>query len=413
MRSVDRASVEYAAEVTRLLWPEPWSAPALTRSRHEAGAGCRDAYVFPSRRRPRLLVPADLPGSSVMLRRLGSGRSQLAGPARALLVRSVRSRAFPLARWPMMRVEGADPRTDSVERHLSDALGIDVRVGVLLGTRRANQKPVLQVFGLDGAVLGYAKLGHNELTSSLVRQEAHALQRIAGALPHSFHVPRVVHHSTWCGLEVLVLSALPTTGRPVTRSARLSASREIAGLLGTTATTLASSGFWERRRHSADLLGATPTGERVQALARTIEQQHGADPVTLGGWHGDWGPWNMGMADDGGLQVWDWERYDAEVPVGFDALHLAAQRVRPGGRDDRRQEAVFLDAVAPALDELGVRPHQRESTLRLYLLEMAIRYVDAQQHGTTPALGRRTSWVLSLLERRLAGAPIPTPEGRS
>ena len=82
------ASASYAAEVARLLWPEPWEAPYVTRSRHRSGPPHRDAYLFPSERRPRLLVPADVPGSSSMLQRLGRGRSALVGPdaqpARAL-----------------------------------------------------------------------------------------------------------------------------------------------------------------------------------------------------------------------------------------------------------------------------------------------------------------------------------------
>jgi hypothetical protein len=402
-------SASYAAEVARLLWPEPWDAPEVTRSRHDPAPGRRDAYIFPSRRRPRVLVPADLPGSASMLRRLGSGRSRLAVPARSLLMRSVRSRAFPLARWPMLRVRGADPSADSIERVLADCLGTDVRVGVLLGTRRANQKPVLQVFGLDGTVLGYAKLGHNELTASLVRAEADALTRIGELLPRSFRVPRVLHHTRWSGLEVLVISALATTRGPVTHSARISASREITGLAGTSRGPLAGSAFWSRRLAAASLLAETPESARLGALVNAVEERHGTEVLAWGGWHGDWGAWNMGMGRTA-LQVWDWERYDAEVPIGFDALHFAAQSVRPGRREERRQEAAFLDAVPHLLDELGVRPARRELTLRLYLVEMALRYTDAQRHGATPALRRRTSWVLSLLEQRL-DRPV-TPEGR-
>ncbi len=44
------ASASYAAEVTRLLWPEPWEAPRMTRSRRRgpAGPGTRDVYLFPA-----------------------------------------------------------------------------------------------------------------------------------------------------------------------------------------------------------------------------------------------------------------------------------------------------------------------------------------------------------------------------
>jgi hypothetical protein len=406
------ASASYAAEVARLLWPDPWEAPYVTRVRHRPGLPHRDAYLFPSERRPRLLVPADLPDSSTMLQRLGTGRSALAGPVRTLLERSVRSRAFALARWPMLRVPGTDPDADSIENHLAGCLGTDVRVGVLLGTRRVNQKPVLQVFGLDGTLLGYAKVGHNDLTAALVRREADSLATVGGLHPRSFRVPRLLHHGRWAGLEVLVMSPLSTNPRHrVTRATRLAAMREVVALAGTTSAPLAESGFWSRLHGTAQLLADAPDGPRLQAAVDAIERRDVTERVTLGGWHGDWGRWNMGMGE-GVLQLWDWERYDPEVPVGFDGLHFAAQSVRPGERAAQRQEETFLRSVPDLLAELGVPPGLHDLTLRLYLLEIAVRYVDALTHGATPALRRRTAWVLSLLER-LSEHPHPaSSEGR-
>jgi hypothetical protein len=407
------SSAAYAAEVARLLWPEPWEAPHVTRSRHGADLPHRDAYLFPSGRRPHLLVPAGVPGASRMLQRLGKGRSRLAGPMGRLLERSVDSRAFALARWPMLRVLTTDPSADSIENHLAGCLGTEVRVGVLLGTRRVNQKPVLQVFDLDGRLRGFAKVGHNDLTAALVRREADSLGTVGGRDPRSFRVPRLLHHGQWTGLEVLVISSLATDPRPrVTRAARLSAMRELAHLGDTTSLPLAGSGFWARLRSATERLCDEPDGSRLEAAAGAIEQRHGRDPVSLGGWHGDWGRWNMAMGD-GILQLWDWERYDPEVPIGFDGLHFIAQRVRPGERDERRQEESFLRSVPETLGELGVDSAQHHLTLRLYLLEIAVRYVDALTHGATPALRRRTSWVLSLLERLPEHRPLASWKGRS
>jgi hypothetical protein len=408
------ASASYAAEVARLLWPEPWQPPYVTHARHRPGSPHRDAYLFPSERRPRLLVPADLPDSSSMLQRLGSGRSALSVPVRTLLERSVRSRVFPLARWPMLRVTGNDPGADSIETYLAGCLGTDVRVGVLLGTRRVNQKPVLQVFATDGTLLGYAKVGHNDLTAALVRREADALVTLGEADPRSFRIPRLIHHGRWAGLEVLVMSALTTDPRcRVDPATRLAAMREVVGLLGTTTVPLAGSGFWSRLRSSAQLLADTPDGPRLQVAAGAIERRDGAEQVTFGGWHGDWGRWNLGMSpDDDALRLWDWERYDPAVPVGFDALHLAAQAVRPGQRGAPRQEYAFLRSAPELLSELTVPARLHDLTLRLYLLTIGVRYVEALTHGATPALRRRTAWVLSLLERRSHDLPATRSEGR-
>jgi hypothetical protein len=347
-----------------------------------------------------------------MLRRVGAARPIPLGPVRDLLERSVHTRAFTLARWPMLRVPGADPAADSIERHLGACLGTDVRVGVLLGTPRVNQKPVLQVFDLGGRLLGFAKIGHNPLTAALVRREAQALATVGAHDARSFRAPRILHHGQWAGLEVLVISPLVTDPRrPVPHDLRLDAMREVAHLAGSTAQSLAGSPFWSRLRDEADRLPDHPDGDRVRAAMDDIERSHGGHPVLLGGWHGDWGHWNMGLVA-GGLGLWDWERYDPQVPVGFDAVHFVAQRVRPGERHFPRQERAFLRSVPRALSELGVAPSGHDITLRLYLLEIAIRYVGSLEHGATAALRRRTSWVLSLQDR-LAGSPEPSSsEGR-
>lgn len=407
------ASASYAAEVARLLWPEPWEAPRMTRSRRRgpAGPGTRDVYLFPSGGRPRLLVPADLPGSSVMVRRLGGSRAGLVGPARRVLERSLRSPAFPLLGWPRLTVSGGGPDADSIERHLGASLGTDVRVGVLLGTRRVNQKPVLQVFASDGSVLGYAKVGHNDLTADLVRREAQALASVAAHRPRTFRVPEVLHHGRWSGLEVLVMSALPSGGRASERQ-RLAAAREVADLDGRTLTTLADSEHLTRLLERVLGVGGGTGGaaaERVLDAVEVLAERHGGDVVALGGWHGDWGHWNMGVTD-GVLHVWDWERHEPRVPVGFDELHFAAQSVRPGQRAAAQQQRSFLASVDGLLAALDVPSERRHLTLLLYLADMATRYLEALEHGATPALRLRTDWITSLLEDQLR-EPRPVPNG--
>jgi hypothetical protein len=405
MRTTD-GSASYAAEVARLLWPPPWATPYVTRRRAADDAADREAYLFPSARNPRLLVPVDVPDSARMLERLGGG-SPLTGPVRGALERSVRSGVFALTRWPVLRVPATTADADSIERHLSESLATTVRVGVMLGTRRVNQKPVLPVFEVgSGRLLAYAKVGHNDLTRSLVRREAEALLDLAGHELRHLRVPTVLHHGPWADLEVLVVSPLPTDpDRPVTPAERAAATWELSHLRGVTCAPLAETAFWRRLVAAVAALPAQPHRDRLAALAAALEADHGADRVRLGGWHGDWGDWNMGMSGSV-LHVWDWERYEPDVPIGFDGLHFAAQSVRPGERDQHRQEQRFLGSVPELLVDLGIPSADHELTLRLYLLHIGVRYADALRHGTTPALSRRTSWVLDQLER-LQGHPRP------
>jgi len=408
MSTTDSAS--YAEQVARLLWPEPWGAPRVTRSRHRPGSADRDAYVFPSPSRPRLLVPADVPGAASMLQRLGGGRSTLGGTRRAL-ERAVRSRAFVHTRWPVLRIGAAAPGTDSIEQHISDRFGTEVRVGIMLGTRRVNQKPVLQVFDASGGLLAYAKIGHNELTSALVRREATALSAVRSRRPAAFDLPHVLDHSVWSGLDVLAISALATDpGRRPTAAARTAVMREVAHLNGTSTGPLADSTYWGRVRSSAERFSDTPRGDRLLAALDSLEHASGDQPVEFGSWHGDCGMWNMGLGD-GIVKLWDWERYDADVPLGFDGVHLAAQAVQPGRRTAATQERDFLASLPRHLDTLGVPRAQHQLTLRLYLLEIALRYEHALAAEPLPSLESRTSWVLALLER-LSGPASRLTKGR-
>ncbi|GAA1478322.1 hypothetical protein GCM10009623_27680 [Nocardioides aestuarii] len=410
--SSTESSASYAVEVARLLWPEPWEQPRVVRGRRANRRLGHNAYVFPSARRPRMLVPADLPASAVMVGHLGGPRHGAIRPLRAVLARSVRSGALAAAGWPLLTVRGEDAGADSIERHLSSALGTRVRVGVMLGTRRVTQKPVLPVFAVEGGLLGYAKVGHNDLTAPLVRREAAALAALAQRPPAGFRLPTLLHHGRWSGLEVLVQS--PLTSRPgesVPAAARIAATRELAGLGGTERCDLGDSAFTRRLVREVEVLPSSPERTRLARALDSVLTGHGADALTFGGWHGDWGPWNMGMAD-GTLLVWDWERYDPRVPLGFDALHHCAQRLRPGkpGAMERRHE--FRLAVPEALSAVEVPAAEHDLTSALYLAEIGARYVEALSHGETPDLHRRTAWVLSLLEE-LAGLPTPpSSEGR-
>lgn len=401
------ASASYAAEVAGLLWPAPWGTPYVTRDVRSSAPYEREAYIFPSARNPRLLVPTDVPDAAAMIQRLGNDKARFVRPMRSVLQRSVRSPAFALSGWPKLRVPGADPLADSIENHLAGVLGTEVRVGVVLGPRRVNQKPVLQIFGLEGTLIGYAKVGHNALTAALVRHEAESLRSIGELGSRHFRAPKLLHSGHWSGLDVLVMSPLQTdAGDPVLAATREASMLEVARLRGVQQRPLVDSRFWSRLRRGAHRLAPVPHGEALPAAVNAIESADGASEVSLGGWHGDWGAWNMGMGG-GVLQLWDWERYDPEVPLGFDGLHYIAQRVIPGHRDENLQERRFLQSVSSSLAAFEVDPARHGLILRLYLLEIAVRYVDALTHGARPEFARRTAWVVSLLARLLE-QPRPT-----
>ncbi len=395
---------QYAVEVVEALWPSPWRVHSTGRP---SSRGERALYVFPGRRRPRVLVPVDVPAAASMLLRLGSGRSPYSSTARVVLARAARSPLFRHLRWPALQLSApGSSDAESIETFLSRRLGQEIRVGIVLGVPRANRKPVLQMFGADGKIAGFAKVGHNSLTASLVRREADALA-LLNSHQTMFQAPRLLLHEEWNGLQVVAMSPLlGAAGVEADPSLRLTAMREVAALNGVRTALLSRSSLWERLAARRSALRDPDTVRRLEHAMAQLVQRWGDHELELGAWHGDWGHWNMALDGDV-VQIWDWERFDTDVPVGFDALHYEAQGVRPENREFADQQQRFLQSVPDVLAQFGQPRAGSDVVLALYLVEMSIRYAEALSHAKTPRLKGRSEWAMHTLEEIVSGATAP------
>lgn len=354
------ARLAYLDETLPLLWP--------------AGAGA-DRVVLPGPRAPRLLVPRRpaRAGAGALVRYTAQQgpRERAAGLAVAAAARAGLARVRPAV---APRGGSGEP----VDALLARVLGEPVTSALALSPRRANRKPVLQVFDRRGRTLAFAKVGVSPLARDLVDAEAAALDRLAraGLDGTPLLVPRVLHHGAWRDTRVLVTSALPL-GRRVADGAPLlrDAMRAVAG------TGPADGGD----AYLAGLRGRLPaTGPWAQLL--TDLAAAGA-PVT-GAWHGDWTAWNCARRG-ARLAVWDWERYTAPAPLGFDALHFRLNEAVGKHRTGFAAAAPQLVADAPRLlAPWGVAAGPARVTAGLYLLDVALRYVADGAGGSPEAVER-------------------------
>lgn len=267
-----------------------------------------------------------------------------------------------------------------------------IELAVRLGPLRPNRKPVIQVLRPSGKVLGYAKVSRTDLTARLVANEGAALTRIAEAGPRTFQVPAVLYSGLWAGMQVLMVGPLPrrhTAMIPVRGAdARMpvAATRELAELFGISVQALASSPHWQSTRvRIADAVGRPGAGNQAAGslaeAAGEIERRYGDLEVPIGSWHGDWTPSNMA---GGGkrLYVWDWERSGGGMPVGMDAGHFGFHIARkvahlaptPAAAATRRW-------LPPVLEAMGLEGRHATLMLSLALLEMAVRFQEAQAEG--------------------------------
>ena len=293
--------------------------------------------AVPDAQDPRFLLPRDRSAAVGILRHFRSDGTPAARRRIAALKQVIRvTGGWPLARGRLAVMAPEPSGTETIETHLREILGVDFQLGIHLGPPRANRKPILQVLGTDGEPLAFGKLGVGPLTQRLVRTEAEALRALSRLELPGLRVPELLHEGDWQGSALLL-----TTPLPLRRARRVGASRPAGGCHGDpgagrghhAGTSRGRRPFLADQRERAAAL--TLADIRGHLLATIASPRRGAEEWELGRWHGDWMVWNMASLDDEVL-VWDWERYAAPVPVGWDALHYALRDSLLDQRADSR-----------------------------------------------------------------------------
>jgi len=299
----------------------------------------------------------------------------------------------------------------AIDTHLGQVAGREVLVGFRVGPARANRKPVLQMVTGRGVLVGYAKLGVNTLTDSLVAAEATALTRLANVHLAGVRIPALLDASTWQGHQLVVQAALPVgrLGRPPAPAQTAAAMLAVAGAEGLSKVAVGALPWWTRTTAIVAALPASDSAGRLSQIAHALAGR-GDEVVQCGAWHGDWNPGNC-AAGPGEVLVWDWERYETGVPVGFDALHLSLQS-RIGTGVDPLAAAGRLVADAPQLlAPFGVGTQAR-LVATLYLFGLGARYLHDDQAGAGAAVGRLDTWLLPTLEQLCATTAAGSARGR-
>jgi hypothetical protein len=403
----------YLDRICRLLWPVP-AQVQLTRSGRgssDSGAGpprpasesTSELIVVPGHAEPRLLLPPRRRAAAAAVRHYGEPGSRTSSLRKWATWLSVASNTGPSLFRDRLRIDapGDSPTIASYLRH---ALGRDLCLSMYVSDARANRKPVLQLLSPEGEAMGFAKIGIDPLTRQLVRAERDALAQLATVRLRNLAVPRVLHHGSWNGLEVLVLTPLPVMmrRRAVPHGQLLDAMAEVAAVAGVTQQAVAAAGHWQRL---VERLASAPDGQQragLQSALGLMRDRGGAATLSYGAWHGDWSPWNM-ASTRGTLLVWDWERFCVGVPLGFDALHnWLRTEVWRNHRDPSGAARHLVSHATNLLRPFGVGAPEARLTAMLYLAELAVRDLADRQEDAGARLGSPGSWLIPALRSELA-----------
>jgi hypothetical protein len=389
----------------------------VARRRRGIPAGFRptEAYlVLPKATNPRLLVPLGAPkAAAAALARNHDATSRRSRLVKAALSIGVRLRVAQRLLPDRVEIALSD-RLPASERgaallseHLRDLFGRrDLAMAVILGPPRLNRKPVLQVLSSEGEVLGYVKAAWNDLTRSLVRNEAAVLGRLNDSPRNTFVAPRLLHHGPFGDLELIVASPLPNALRPEQSQVfdpPLPVITEIARLGPVHAAPLADSDYWlgvEKRLGARAGFLPPGTDDPLKAVVAHVAARHGDTDLRFGTWHGDFTPWNMARLEDG-IFVWDWER-SGPAPVGLDLLHFLFQSTcRFEGRNPARSVEICRERTPGLLPLLDVPMGSEDALWSVYRMELLFRYEEAGLAGVLERRSRIHQGILEMFESEM------------
>ena len=294
----------------------------------------------------------------------------------------------------------------TLRERLGEIVGVDARLSASCGPLRPNRKPVVRVLDGKGALRSVGKVGWDALTAQLITTEGQALARLNTLDTSSMIVPDVVSHETWRGLEVLVVSPLPidpSIEPTLSVGPTLDALRDIAAIERTTVDSVSSSGFWNRlASRLPDLERYDLEGSDLEGTDLVGSDLGSTDPsLDIGGFHGDWSPWNTQPQSDGSLLVWDWERHATDVPVGVDLVHFLFQTERfIDQRTPLEARPAVVRRAKEHLPALDVSPDLADLLIDFYLLEALAR--NSEGALSTKLAERRQSLVDALSPRAQA-----------
>lgn len=371
----------------------------------ELRPGTQGWRLVPTAKNPRLAVPATVPRAAMSsaIRPCASDRlvHKTRRYALAALLRT------PAAARLMPAGITAGEFSGSILEHLQQVFAQPVCFGLMTGSARANRKPVLGIFDLNGQELGFAKIGLSSLAADLVTNEHRALVALNATSTAGIQVPQIISYELWRDKPVLVMSALRPNAIQRPLELPVTAVRAIISSAPVSSCTLQRSEWYLTLLQQLDRLPAVPAAQRLIDLVSQIAHHEADTVLAFGAWHGDFGPWNMARTTSAPM-VWDWERYARQLPLGLDLYHFSAH-------ESLRQTGTMPAALAALSDERITRAvsdlHQqhggdpltgRESLVPLlYLATLAARFIeDGYRHQVkaTFALGR---WHLEVMHELL------------
>ncbi len=276
-----------------------------------------------------------------------------------------------------------DFKENSLLSLFKDVFGCSqIEMSVSLGTPGPHRKPVIQVMDGEGSILGYAKVGWNEVTSRLVENEARALSEV-NEESISFKVPRLLFSGAF-GNGFLCVQSAPAS--EVSSTPR-GLNREYVDFVKELAKgsidhkPLEESTFWNRLRQKGELISNSYYRHVFKQGISYVSDKLRGKEIPFHRCHGEFAPWNS-LKVDGTIYVFDWEYYQSEAPAGYDIFHFLVntkwffEKKSPGEIIKDVSSSMELDYVKDYWQSVYTSSELIKPLFLLYLLDRLTLHVE-------------------------------------
>ena len=201
----------------------------------------------------------------------------------------------------------------------------DLSLAVSLGTPGYYRKPVIQVMNKEGKILGYVKIGWNEKTQNLLKNEVLILKRLQEK-NFPFLVPRIIFNEKWDEYYLCVQSAPLEKFNPAPQNWNSIYEEAVKGMASFNLKhlLLEESNFWENLSKRVNQIKNTYWRYTIERYMEKILNCCN-QPIAFHLAHDDFAPWNAFLVN-GNLYLYDWEYASEEMPAGYDIFHFTVQK---------------------------------------------------------------------------------------
>ena len=267
----------------------------------------------------------------------------------------------------------------------------DLTFSISLGTPGVHRKPVMQVFTSGGEILGYVKIGWNDATRGLLKNEADALKFLQKHIPRTFTAPSVLYETEWCGNYLFVQSALHSDSQVEPRQALNQQYIDILlelAKLESRWMALYDSAFWQRIMHRFENISHEYYKHIVAAVIENIQKLNLNEKLPFVLSHGDFTPWNMKHLHNDMVYIFDWEYFNKDFPAGWDLFHYFIQTQfllykNTAGQvyHNMNSDSVFKNLIFAYLSKIGIIGPEKylQPMMLLYLIERLTFYLSMNQ----------------------------------